>query len=89
MDGGLDELTTAELHDRALKLARHRLDVRFLLSLIEYIPEAKAIQGHLGESNADIQSATAWFIDWVRGGNELHEALRPVYLEYLREHGSS
>ncbi|HEX4109304.1 MAG TPA: hypothetical protein VHX88_14300 [Solirubrobacteraceae bacterium] len=83
----LDALSTEELHDRAVKLAGHRMDVRFLWRLVEYIPEARAIEGELGDSNADIQSATSWFLDLVRGGHRLHESLRPVYLEYLREHG--
>jgi hypothetical protein len=82
----LDGLSTEELHHRAVRLAERRLDVRFLWRLIEYIPEARALEGDLGASDADIQSATSWFLDWVRGGGKLHEALRPIYLDYLREH---
>ena len=82
----LDALSTEELHRRAIRLAERRLDVRFLWRLVEYIPEAAAIRDRTGESQADIMSATAWFIDLVRGGRDLHEALRPIYLEYLRAH---
>jgi hypothetical protein len=84
----LDALSTEELHHRAVRRAERHLDVRFLWKLVEYIPEARAIEGKLGGGEADIQSATAWLIDWIRGGPELHEALRPVYLDYLREHSA-
>jgi len=82
----LDALSTKELHHRAVRLAERRLDVRFLWRLMEYIPQARAVEGQLGDSDADIQSATSWFIDFVRGGGEVHDSLRPIYIDYLRRH---
>ncbi len=82
----LDQLPSHELHDRAADLARHRLDVRFFWKLFESIPEARAIAGHVGGMEADLQHASSWLIDFRKAGGQLDEALRPLYIDYLLEH---
>ena len=44
-DDGLDRLSSAELHDLATLRARHHLDVRYFIHLMEYLPAAEAAAG--------------------------------------------
>lgn len=86
--GDLDELPARELHDRAMQIAIRRLDVGFLWSLLEAIPAAEVASGHPGRAEADIMSITKLLGDVIHSREgELAEALRPLYLEYLRTHG--
>ena len=84
---GLDELSTEELHDRAVHRAERHLDVRFFWRLLQVIPTAEAAIGDEGEADYDIQSSKGLIWDALRSGEgELGEAMRPVFLEYLRRH---
>jgi hypothetical protein len=84
---GLEKLTTKELHDRAFDEAKRRLDVRFFWNLIEYAPVAEAIAGHTRHAQADVLSLSATVQDATNSGeNEVAEALRPIYIDYLRKH---
>lgn len=86
-DADLDSLSTRELHDRAMHRAEKHMDVRFLWSLIEMIPAAEALSGNMGEADFDIVSARGAIKDALHSGDgELAEALRPVFLDYLRKH---
>jgi hypothetical protein len=83
----LENLSAAELHDRATRLAWRRLDVSFLWDLLKTIPEARAAAGELERSETDIVRPLALlndFVDADRG--DLAEALRPFYLDYLEKH---
>jgi hypothetical protein len=83
----LEGLSTRELHDRAIRRAEKHLDVRFLWSLLRLIPAAEAISGDEGEAHFDIQNARGLISDAVHSGDgRLGEALRPVFLDYLRRH---
>jgi hypothetical protein len=83
----LDSLSTRELHDRAMHRAEKHMDVRFFWSLIEIIPAAEALSGKIGEADFDVVSARGAIKDALHSGEgELAEALRPVFLEYLRKH---
>ena len=82
----LDALSSAELHHRAVSLAEHRHDLKFFWHLVEYIPEAEAISGHLNEADGDVQSASSWLKDFADRGGKLDDALRPVYIDYLEKH---
>jgi hypothetical protein len=87
----LERLSSEELHDRAVKLAQRRLDVKFLWSLLQRIPaaEAAAHDGDPRESEADISHVSALLWDALHSGEGKHaEALRPFYLDYIAEHGS-
>jgi hypothetical protein len=84
----LDQLPSEELYDLAVKRARHHLDVRFFWRLLEQLPAAEAAAGELDEAEADVMTLSARLDDLVDAGRgPVADALRPYYLEYLREHG--
>ena len=90
----LDKLSSKELHDRAMKVARHHQDVKFLWGLLREIPAAEAAAGNLEQTEADIQGTPGTFNgpfdligDFMRSDEgELADALRPAYIEYLLKH---
>jgi hypothetical protein len=87
MPDDLDQLPTRELHDRALHRAEKHMDVKFFWSLLETIPAAEAVAGDYGEADFDIVSARGTLKDALHSGEgELAEALRPVFINYLRKH---
>ena len=90
MTDDLDKLPTHELHDRAIHRAERHLDVRFFWSLLQLIPAAKAASGDEGEADYDIQSSKGLISDALHSGDgELGEAMRPVFIDYLREHADA
>jgi hypothetical protein len=83
----LDALPTRELHDRALAVAKRRVDVGFLWRLIEALPVAEAAVGDDQRSKVDVMRPLALINDLFDAGEgELGEALRPMYVDYLEEH---
>jgi hypothetical protein len=86
-DEDLDKLSTHELHDRAVRWAERHVDVRFFWSLLQLIPAAETASGDVGESDYDIQFAKGLVTDALHSGDgALGEALRPVFIDYLRKH---
>jgi hypothetical protein len=90
----LDRLSTAELHDLAIRRARRHLDVRFFWRLIEVLPVAEAGAGELREAQADVAAESdvatiAAHLDDITdaGRGDVAELLRPFYLDYLNQHG--
>ena len=80
----LEQLSTQDLHDRAMSHARHHLDVGFLWHLIKSVPVAEAAAGHQGESEADVVSLTSLITDVLHTEEaEVAEQLRPLYIDYL------
>ncbi|WP_067534320.1 hypothetical protein [Nocardia crassostreae] len=83
----LETLSTKELHDRAVKLAVRRGDVKFLWELLKSIPAAEAAAGDLGESEVDIKYVLPMIDDYFHAGEgEIGEVLRPMYVAYLGKH---
>ncbi|HWG08447.1 MAG TPA: hypothetical protein VN672_05520 [Solirubrobacteraceae bacterium] len=83
----LDKLSTRELHDRAVRRAERHLDVKFFWDLLKLIPAAEAASGDEGEAEYDIQSSKGLISDVLHSGDgKLGEALRPVFIDYLRKH---
>ncbi len=83
----LDELPTQELHDRAIHRAEKHVDVKFFWSLLQMIPAAETLSGDEGEAEYDIQSSKGLISDALHSGDgKLGEALRPVFIDYLRKH---
>jgi hypothetical protein len=83
----LEQLPTKELHDRAVRRAERHVDVKFFWSLLKLIPAAETISGDEGEGEYDVQSAKGLIYDAVHSGDgALGEALRPVFIDYLRKH---
>jgi hypothetical protein len=80
----LERLTTKELQDRALELARSRLDVRFFWDLLEAVPSVEAAAGHPDEAQQDILSLARRVEDLVNPDtSEEADAFRPIYIDYL------
>jgi hypothetical protein len=83
----LDALSSRELHDMAMRRALHHVDVKFLWELLRAIPAAEEIAGHPAEAGADLTQVSALIGDAVgTGEGEVAEALRPLYIDYLRKH---
>jgi hypothetical protein len=86
----LETLSTKDLHDRAIDLARHHLDVGFVWDLVKALPVAEEVIGDDQRSKTDIMRPLALLNDLLydSGEGELGEALRPMYVDYLMEHES-
>jgi hypothetical protein len=83
----LEALSSEELADRALALARRRLDIAFFWELIRTVPEAEAAIGDVDHGKADVMWFSALLNDLGRADEgQLAEALRPLYLDYLEKH---
>jgi len=83
----LDSLSSHELHDLAVHRAIHHADVGFLWELLRSIPAAEAIEGDERDSEVDIMKVSGLLADaYGSGEGGLAEALRPLYLDYLRKH---
>jgi hypothetical protein len=87
-DDGLDELTSKELHDLAVHRALRHLDLPFLIRLMQALPVAEAATGDVDEASADAMTLRAHLDDLTDSGEgEVADLLRPLYVDYLREHG--
>jgi hypothetical protein len=83
----LDQLSTQELHDRAVRRAEKHLDVSFFWSLLKVIPAAEEVSGNEEEADVDIQHSLRLISDAVHSGDgRLGEALRPLFIDYLGKH---
>jgi hypothetical protein len=68
--------------------ALRHLDVPFFVRLMEALPVAEAAAGQIDEAEADALTLRAHIDDLTDSGRgEVADLLRPLYLEYLREHG--
>jgi hypothetical protein len=86
----LEGLSSAELHDRATRLAWRRMDVAFLWHLLGTIPEARAAAGDEARSEMDIMRPLSLLNDLVDADRgDLADALRPLYVDYLEKHGGA
>ncbi|KUP96300.1 hypothetical protein [Thermobifida cellulosilytica] len=87
-----ERLDTDELRHRAVELARKRWDVGYLWELVEHIPGAEAVAGRPEAGRVGATKASVLFSQLLaerEGDRQLREALRPLYLDYLRKHGGS
>jgi hypothetical protein len=84
----LDALPSRELHDRAVHRAVHHLDVGFLWKLLKELPAAEAAAGHPDHAAHDAVKLSALIGDALDSGDpDVADSLRPLYLDYLRQHG--
>ncbi|KAB8193558.1 hypothetical protein FH608_020245 [Nonomuraea phyllanthi] len=84
---GLESLPADELHDRAVRYAVRHGDLAFLWDLLKIIPAAEAASGHDTATANDLSRVSALLSDAIASGEgRLGEALRPIYIEYLRKH---
>jgi hypothetical protein len=87
-DDPLERLSSKELHDLAVRYALRHLDVPFFIRLMEALPVAEAAAGEIDEATADALTLSGHIDDLTDSGKgEVADLLRPLYLEYLREHG--
>jgi hypothetical protein len=87
-DDPLDALSSKELHDLAVRYALRHLDIAFFIRLMEALPVAEAAAGEIKQAEADALTLRAHIDDVTNSGEgEVAELLRPLYLEYVREHG--
>ncbi|WP_395104893.1 hypothetical protein [Actinomadura sp. SCN-SB] len=86
--GRLDELPSRELHDLALARARERRDVAFLWELLRAIPAAAAALGNVDRAKFDLLHVLSLLEEFTHAREgEMADALRPMYIAYLTEHG--
>ena len=84
----LEQLSSEELHDLAVRRARRHLDAKFFWQLMQRLPAAEAAAGEMDEVEADMQRMSAHIDDVTDSGRaEVADQLRPFYLEYLERHG--
>ncbi len=84
----LEQLSSAELHDLAVRRAVRHLDVGFFWKLMKFLPAAEMAAGEVQDATADVMSLSAHIDDVTDSGRgEVADLLRPFYLEYLGEHG--
>jgi hypothetical protein len=83
----LEALPTDELYRQARRRAARRLDLGFFWSLLRAIPAAEAAAGDVEHAEADISSSIMRLGDLRHAGeDELGEALKPLYVDYLAKH---
>ena len=83
-----ERLSSRELHDLAVRRARHHLDLRFFWGLMEVLPAAQAATGNLREAEADLVQMSAHLNDITDAGKgDVADQLRPFYIEYLTREG--
>ena len=79
----LDALSSRELHDRAVKRAEHRLDVKFFWRLIQEGTAAEAAKGDLERSEEDALHWSRQMLEVLRRDDAALEVRRPIYIDYL------
>jgi hypothetical protein len=86
--GRMEDLPSRELHDLALARARERRDVGFLWELLRAIPAAAATLGDLDRAKFDLMHGLSLLEEFAHADEgEMADALRPMYVTYLTEHG--
>ena len=86
-DDGLEDLSSQELHDRAVSRAKRHLDARFFWDLMKLLPAAEAAAGELNQAEVDVMRLSAHVDDVTESGKgEVAEMMRPFYIDYLRRH---
>ncbi|PDP87479.1 hypothetical protein CQJ94_11630 [Glycomyces fuscus] len=86
-----DQTSTEDLRDRAVELARRRWDLRFFWRLLGLIPAAEAAAGNEEASEASVAQLSGFVYEALSAETDpqVQEALRPVYVQYLLDHGET
>lgn len=82
----LERLSSKELHDRAFSHAKRHMDARFFFELIEMIPAAETASGDVEEAEEEVLHPSRQVAAAVGEDPVLIDRLRPLYIDYLREH---
>jgi hypothetical protein len=84
----LDQRSSKELHDLAVRHALRHVDAGFFWRLLKYLPAAEVAAGEPEEAELDLSTLRGHLDDLTDSGRgEIAEELRPFYLDYLRSHG--
>ena len=87
MNTDLDALSARELHDLAVHHALRHGDVKFFWELLRVLPAAEELEGDPEEAGRDLTQMSHLISDALDAGKgEAAEALRPLYLDYLKKH---
>jgi hypothetical protein len=82
----LETLTSRDLHDRALGMARSERDLEWLQHLLRSIPAAEGELGDLEDSGMDVAGTVSAINGYARADRDLPEVLRSEHVDYLLEH---
>jgi hypothetical protein len=81
-----ETLSSRQLHERAVALAKAEGDIDWLWHLLGSIPAAEGQLGELDESGLDIASLITAINGYIRADRSAEEILRPQLVDYLLEH---
>ncbi|MEA2579269.1 MAG: hypothetical protein QOE83_161 [Actinomycetota bacterium] len=82
----LETLSSRQLREQALQLAKTDRDIDWLWSLLGSIPATEGQLGDLEGSGLDIVSLISGINGYIRVDRSLDETLRPRTVDYLLEH---
>jgi hypothetical protein len=82
----LETMTSRELHDRAIGMAKAESDLDWLWHLLRSIPAAEDEIGDLEESGMDMARTVSAINGYARADRDLPGTLRSQYVDYLLEH---
>ena len=83
----LDQRSSEQLHDLAVRHALRHFDAKFFWGLLKILPAAEVVAGEPEEAELDVFTLRGHLDDITDSGRgEIAEELRPFYLDYLRRH---
>jgi hypothetical protein len=82
----LETMTSGNLHDRAIGIAKAGRDLDWLWHLLRSIPAAEGEVGDLEDSGMDMASTVSAINGYTRVDRDLPDTLRSEYVDYLVEH---
>ncbi|MBO2458160.1 hypothetical protein J4709_11310 [Actinomadura sp. LCR2-06] len=86
----LSTLSSKQLHDQAVDLAKDRNDIAFVWELLRAIPAAVAATGQFDRAEFDLLHGLSLLQELTHAGQgEVANALRPFYIDYLTQHSGS
>ena len=83
----LDQLSSKELRHRAFKLARERHDAKFFWDVMKMIPASETAEGQPELHKAEVEATRLWLLEFFRPGHHLEDVMRPIFIDYLEQHG--
>ena len=82
----LETMSSRDLHDRAIGMAKAEGDLDWLWHLLRSIPAAEGEVGDLEDSGMDMVSTVSAINSYARADRDLPGTLRSRYVDYLLEH---
>jgi hypothetical protein len=82
----LETMTSSDLHERAIGMAKAEKDLEWLWHLLRSIPATEDEIGDLEDAGMDMASTVAAINGYARADRDLPGTLRSQYVDYLLEH---